>query len=78
MTNRIETLQALKQRGARYLVRCRYAVGQHQAGEVVSWHKSHHAACTADARIDPSRQHFEVVDINDALSAEAEFDPPRP
>jgi len=38
-------LIALKKRGAEYIVVARANIGNHHAGQAVSWHKAHDAAC---------------------------------
>jgi hypothetical protein len=57
-----DQLKKLKARGAQYIVVSRGDIGFHRRGEVVSWHKTHEAACKAG-----KGDWFRVEDIDDAI-----------
>lgn len=64
----VDELERLRAKGARYLLVCKHSIGQWEAGDVLSWHKTSDSACRADAKADPSRGFMHVVDIYNALA----------
>lgn len=63
ITYTAQQLQALKTKGAKYLVVALADIGSSIRGTCLSWHKSHDAAC----RRVGSSTWYTVVDINDAI-----------
>lgn len=60
-----EQLNALKAKGAQYIVVARGDIAGHQRGQATSWHKSHDAA----ARKVGDSTWYTIYDITDAISS---------